>query len=335
MKKATSIRTKAKPQCISCGSDGYSLYSHQKDRLFGVAGDWNIKRCSSVECGLMWLDPSPVPEDIHLAYQDYYTHTSATQSNSSLLSRMILAYHGSRFGYKSATQARLMRWSGNVLSIIPFFREHMDYPFVYLKDAKRGKLLELGVGSGETLKKFIECGWSAEGLDFDPKAVKACADIGLNVRGGDLEAQNFEDESFDAIFSSHVLEHVPSPLELMKESLRVLKKGGVFVAVTPNANSALHRLFKSNWRGLEPPRHLNIFTMKALIASAKMAGFSRVQVVTSNFIAAGVFYHSAALAGVRRTFFLRLFSNFVRLLLTLFHLIFKGSGEELILVAYK
>jgi hypothetical protein len=66
-----------------------------------------------------------------------------------------------------------------------------------------------------------------------------------------------------------------------------------------------------------------------------MAGFSRVEVVTSNFSAAGVFYHSAALAGVRRTFSLRLFSNFVRLLLTLFHLIFKGSGEELILVAYK
>jgi len=115
----------------------------------------------------------------------------------------------------------------------------------------------------------------------------------------------------------------------------VLKKGGVFVAVTPNGGSVLHRLFKSNWRGLEPPRHLNIFTVNALIDSAREAGFSRVDVLTSNFSAAGVFYYSAHLAGIKKTFLLRLISNLVRFVLTLIHLVFKKSGEELILVAYK
>jgi len=335
MKKPSLIRTKTKPRCVCCGADGYPLYQHLKDRLFGVEGFWSINRCASPSCGLLWLDPAPVTEDIHLAYQNYYTHAVADNTKKSLFSRIVLAYQGSRFGYKPVETGSFFRWASILISILPFFREHMDYPFLYLNDVKRGKLLELGAGSGETLRKFVEWGWDAEGLDFDPKAVKACEAIGLNVRQGDLAAQNFEGETFDAIFSSHVLEHVPDPLMLMQESVRVLKKGGAFVAVTPNARSALHRLFKSNWRGLEPPRHLNIFTVNALMHSAKLAGFSRVEVVTSNFSAAGVFYHSAYLAGVKRTFVLRIFSNFARLILTFLYPIFKGSGEELILVAYR
>lgn len=329
------MRTELKSACICCGSQGYPLYEKLKDRLFGVPGEWSIKRCTSDDCGLMWLDPAPIAEDIHLAYQSYYTHTITVRSNSSLLARITSAYQGYRFEYKLSEARPLMKWLGVFLAFLPFFREHLEYPFVYLKDVRRGKLLELGVGSGETLRRLLECGWDAEGLDFDPKAVEACAKIGLKVKEGDLFSQGYASRSFDAIFSSHVLEHVPEPMALMKEVARVMKKGGVFVAVTPNGNSLLHRLFKSNWRGLEPPRHLNIFTVNALISSAKEAGFSRVEVVTSNFSASGVFFYSAYLAGVKKTFSLRFFSNLVRFTLTLIQLFFNGSGEELILVAYK
>lgn len=284
----------------------------------------------------MWLNPSPLDEDIHLAYESYYTHATASRVMTSLMSRIVMAYQGLRFGYKVNQSTPLTRLLGRLLSCLPFFKEHMDYPFAYLKDARRGKLLELGTGSGETLKKFVDWGWDAEGLDFDPKAVNACAKIGLRVREGDIFSQNFDDGTFDAMFSSHVLEHVPDPLALMQESIRVLKEGSVFVAVTPNANSALHSLFKSNWRGLEPPRHLNIFTVNALTSLANDAGFTRVNVTTSNFSAAGVFYFSAHLTtGCRKGLALRLLSNLIRFFLTLYHRIFKMSGEELILVAYR
>ena len=335
MGESRLIRTEAKPACVCCGGDGFPLYSNIEDKLFGVSGGWVIKRCASVNCGLLWLDPTPIKDDIYLAYQNYYTHISAPQAKLSLLARVTNAYQAYYFAYRPQAVSPLLKWIGIFLSVIPFFREHMDYPFAYLKNIKRGKLLELGVGSGETLKRFIDWGWDAKGLDFDPQAVKACAEIGLNVSEGDLFSQKFANESFDAVFSSHVLEHVPDPLALMIEGVRVLKEGGVFVAVTPNGNSALHGLFKSHWRGLEPPRHLNIFTFNALLSAAEKAGFSRVDVMTSNFSAAGVFYYSAYLSGIKKTFLLRLISNLVRFILTCIKLIFKKSGEELVLVAYK
>lgn len=329
------IRTKPKSACLCCAAEGYLLYGKLKDRLYGAPGRWNVKRCTSSDCELMWLDPAPISEDIHFAYQNYYTHAISNPTHSSLLYRIAGAYQSYQFKYKPDDVKILIRCFSCFLAALPFFREHFDYPFVYFKGIKRGKLLELGVGNGETLRKFQDWGWDVEGLDFDPKAVEVCMKLGLKVGVGDLISRRFKNESFDAMFSSHVLEHVSDPLALMTESIRVLKRGGVFVAVTPNGNSLLHWFFKSNWRGLEPPRHLNIFTISTLISVTKKAGFSRVKVLTSNYSASGVFFYSAYLAGMKKTFLLKILANLARFALTLIHSFFKGSGEELILIAHK
>ena len=41
--------------------------------------------------------------------------------------------------------------------------------------------------------------------------------------------------------------------------------GGRVVVVTPNAASVGRRLFRHRWRGLEPPRHLVVFSHPALV----------------------------------------------------------------------
>lgn len=76
---------------------------------------------------------------------------------------------------------------------------------------------------------------------------------------------------------SHVIEHVPSPVELLAECRRILKKGGVLVALTPNADSATHKHYGRNWRGLETPRHFQIFTRNSLANIAGSAGFAHVE----------------------------------------------------------
>ena len=126
----------------------------------------------------------------------------------------------------------------------------------------------------------------------------------------------------------------------MQESLRVLKTGGIFVAVTPNASSKLHRIYKFNWRELDPPRHLHIFTPEALLTAAKKAGFSKIDIVTSNYSAAGVCFisHKISRFGITTMHdysFFRYFAQCVRLYLNVMHRFSPLSGEELVLIAYK
>src|SRR5882672_7808154 len=67
------LRVRPRPSCPLCGHAGAMLYEDLHDRLFSTEGSWNMSRC--LACGLLWLDPAPVEEDIHLAYGTYYTHS--------------------------------------------------------------------------------------------------------------------------------------------------------------------------------------------------------------------------------------------------------------------
>ena len=340
MQNNTQIRTQPKPNCICCNSTGTYLYKALQDRLFGAQGEWSLKRCNNNQCKLLWLDPTPLSEDLPLAYKNYYTHSKNPVVKKSFFSKLVAGYQAFQYQYLVDQTTFLQRSAGKVISFFSFFKEHMDYPFVYFKHLQKGKLLELGVGSGDTLKIFSNWGWQVEGLDFDPEAVKYATSQGLKVYEGDIFTQNFAGDSFDALFSSHVLEHVPDPVGLMQESLRVLKTGGIFVAVTPNASSKLHRIYKFNWRELDPPRHLHIFTPEALLTAAKKAGFSKIDIVTSNYSAAGVCFisHKISRFGITTMHsysFFRYFAQCVRLYLNFMHRFSPLSGEELVLIAYK
>jgi len=124
-------------------------------------------------------------------------------------------------------------------------------------------------------------GWRVTGLDFDEGAVSNARSKGLDVRQGELAAQRFADGSFDAVVMNHVIEHVPAPDELLSECCRILKKGGVLVASTPNARSSIHEHYGQNWRGLETPRHLQIFTRNSLANIAGRVGYAHVETFTN------------------------------------------------------
>src|SRR5690606_28791968 len=61
----------------------------------------------------------------------------------------------------------------------------------------------------------------------------------------------------------------------------LLVHNGKMVLKTPNVDSFGHRLFGSSWRGLEPPRHLQLFSSEALAMVSKNAGFSSVTFTSS------------------------------------------------------
>ncbi|NQW95261.1 MAG: methyltransferase domain-containing protein [Polaromonas sp.] len=273
------IETTPCPTCRICQLPGLSLHQGLRDRLFGVPGEWNLKKCGNPKCGLIWLDPMPVSEDLGRLYETYYTH-EIRENNSlakGLYRRAIDAYLSKRFGYPARAERNAFDdLLGALLYLHPGARAEADARVMELPVHPGGRLLEVGFGNAKTLARMQTLGWDVQGVEFDPVAVNNAAASGLVVHLGDIAAQNFADESFDAVVSSHVLEHLPDPEGFLRECWRVLKPGGIVLAYTPNSRSLGHLVFGPNWRGLEPPRHLHLFNSDNLIGMARAVGLSDI-----------------------------------------------------------
>lgn len=271
------IRTRPAPHCLLCGAHGELLYQGMTDRSYAAPGVWHIRKCATADCGLAWLDPVPIEEDIGKAYQGYYTH-SQPEPGPSLVRDLVWgiwhAYLGKRFGYTQGVGSPWRRVAAPLALLHPGGRDELDSAAMYLPaPGKPARVLDVGCGSGVLLARMKALGWEVEGVEIDPDAVEAGRRRGVPVRLGSLQAQKYPDDSFDAVHSAHVIEHVHDPAALLKECHRVLKPGGTLVILTPNMASWGHRKFGQAWLNLDPPRHLVLFSTAPLRRLAEKAGF--------------------------------------------------------------
>jgi SAM-dependent methyltransferase len=177
-------------------------------------------------------------------------------------------------------------------------------------------------------------GWAASGSESDPAAVTAAQKQGLPVRQGALPQTGWPDDSFAAVTLNHVIEHVHDPIAAFREIHRILQPGGWVWVSTPNADSLSHRTFGRHWRGLEPPRHLNIFTPNSLQKAAQEAGFEACRLLPPKWMAHWYAQSSAEIAAAAGAAIPcpgrlpLIWANFQ----TLFR---NGAGEELYFLAQK
>ena len=272
------------PACPLCGANGVLLYGEMPDRLYGAPGKWNLKRCIATGCGLAWLDPMPSKEDTGKAYQIYFTHqdspagTRRRIDRPSLLLIKALKPLLKLFMYSTGLRRREKEW-----------RRRAECAYLDVA-VPGGRVLDVGCGMGDLLDRLRRRGWAVEGTDVDAAALEyARAKHGLTVHLGDLDDLRIPAESFDAITMSHVIEHVYEPVSLLRECLRVLKPGGRLVSVTPNLDGLGHRWFGEDWLGLDPPRHLHLFTKTTLKVCAESAGFGSFEIWSTPAYAEGVF----------------------------------------------
>jgi 2-polyprenyl-3-methyl-5-hydroxy-6-metoxy-1,4-benzoquinol methylase len=148
------------------------------------------------------------------------------------------------------------------------------------------------------LDRLHRRGWQVEGQEVDPVAAAAVRErCGHTVHLGELPLLELPGGRYDAIVMSHVIEHLLDPVAILGECRRLLVPSGVLVSVTPNADSFGHREFGRNWLGLDPPRHLHVFTPPSLEAVARAAGFGVATVDTT--AAFGAIYAGASLSLAR------------------------------------
>ncbi|MBA2462160.1 MAG: methyltransferase domain-containing protein [Actinobacteria bacterium] len=110
-----------------------------------------------------------------------------------------------------------------------------------------GSVLDAGMGPGRLCAELESRGWTVSGVDASATMVEAARvrvpSAADRLLRAEIEELPFEDESFDAVAATGVLEYVDVP-KALAELTRVLRTGGVAVVSYPNPR-ALYGIWKS------------------------------------------------------------------------------------------
>lgn len=123
------------------------------------------------------------------------------------------------------------------IQVVEFQRHYVRF----FSEAHCRRVLDIGSGRGIFLGLVREAGMEPFGVDSNPDAVEECRRDGLqNVVVADareyLAGAVDRGETFDGIFCSHLLEHLPGPeaVSLIRMAAAALSPNGRLVLVTPN-----------------------------------------------------------------------------------------------------
>lgn len=240
--------------CNACGVDEY--------RSLSSVGEWQIGKCNN--CGLTYLNPAPFFEP------------------SPEFSEMSKGFQYTRYMHETITPGIFAHESNQ-------FRSHLqEIQRLTGQNFPTMRYLEVGCGSGASVRAAADLGWVASGVDIDPELIRT----GIEQHGADLRCTTlaqgkFDAGTFDFIRLRDVIEHLPDPFETLLEIERLLRPGGVALFVAPNEGALLNRLrillgfrrCKIAWG--EPPHHIHGFTPVTLRRILQRAGFNLLRLHTT------------------------------------------------------
>ncbi|EFK08319.1 methyltransferase domain protein [delta proteobacterium NaphS2] len=161
----------------------------------------------------------------------------------------------------------------------------------FLSDSTQGKVLDIGCATGNFLHVAEQKGWEAVGIDLSPWVCRHLQEKGFtNVFNTTLEDAGFPDAYFDAVHLSHILEHVPKPIEFLMEIHRILKPKGRVIIEVPNEskfpwNYKIINLLQPSHapRVKMTEKHLSLFTPRTLAQMLLKGGLNPKVVRSEGF----------------------------------------------------
>ena len=186
-------------------------------------------------------------------------------------------------GYSDSEQARLIQQA-------QYWREKLILKDLDYQPGER--LLEIGCGAGAVLgilgRAFPDL--QLAGIDLEDKQISyaknylSSLDLDVDLRVGDATKLPWQDSYFDRLYAIWFLEHLPNPLQVLREARRVLKPGGTItvtetdyrtILVTPE--SAEYRYLIDSLCELLLQAQGNPYIGQSLGTLLTQAGFERVE----------------------------------------------------------
>ena len=254
--------------CILCGGVRKDILFFGYDRLYDMPGKFFVARC--VSCGL-WQTVPQVSEKIMKRYYpsgNYYAYEDGTKRNFMAKVRTVWIRETSK-----------KTISGKLLSLF--------FSVPGLPDlSKKGTIVDIGCGAGDTLHLLSECGWYTIGIEPDKKAASFARKrhIGRVIADSYSAMKHMKNNSCDCIRFYSVLEHLNNPEKAIFYARRSLKKNGELIIGIPNCDSFIAKVFGTYWYNLDLPRHLYHFSPQTIRKLLMNQEFSLISI---QFISAG------------------------------------------------
>lgn len=254
--------------CDLCGENRTNLFLEAESEV--NKEKFRIVRCDN--CGLIYLNPRPVKEIIGRYYpvESYYSYQDFTDKKLNyrewLKQVSLEGYYNSKNVFKKFLSWLLVR---NFLIVVP--------------KGIKGRLLDIGCGSGEFLNQMKNFGWEVYGVEINQESADMGNKRGLNIFCGELGGADFPQNYFDIMILSQTLEHVYSPGAYLEKIYQLLKEEGLLIIGVPNIGCMESRIFRENWHDLDVPRHLYFFSVPTLGCYLEKYGFEVEQVLSKKF----------------------------------------------------
>lgn len=228
--------------------DRYSWQGHIGPVLDSVKG-FDVIDCEV--CGFKHIVPIPTAEELALVYRhDYYS-----------IEKPLYLKHNEED----------QEWWNLVYS------ERYDF-FEQNLPPERRRILDIGSGPGY----FLLCGkkrdWQVLGIEPSVQAAAHSRELGIEIYEDFLTEQTVRQlDSFDVVYMSEVLEHIPDPTSMLKLSYSLLNNEGLLCIVVPNDynpfQSTLRKAYGYSPWWLAPPHHINFFNFDSISHLLTQCGF--------------------------------------------------------------
>ena len=245
----------AAPSHRTKGAEVISWQGHEGPRIAGKDG-YDVISCQV--CGFRHAVPLPDPAMLEREYREqYYAAEKPTY----------LSHAGEDQEWAALAQSDRLE------------------SFERILPPSRRRLLEIGSGPGFFLRTAQSHGWTVHGIEPSRQAAAHARGLGVTVTEGFFNAETAPTLGrYDAIHLNNVLEHTPTPIELVELARDCLEPGGILCIGVPNDFSPLQIAAaadgKPEW-WVVPPHHLNYFDFETLAGLLERFGFTIAEKTTS------------------------------------------------------
>lgn len=235
------METNQESCCPICNKQPCFYYREVYDDRYGYPGSFNLFKCKN--CGHIFLNAKLSEELLTNLYTNYYPRAELD------IKKIIPIYEAKGFS--------------------SWLKGKQSSAYTYVPPNVR--ILDIGCGFGETLAYHKNRGCDVFGSEVDKNVSSSAKKFNLDIRIGTYNSNNYEKDFFDYITMDQLIEHIEDPIDFLKGIYENLKKGGIAIISTPNANGWGAKWYKNQWLHWHTPYHLHFFSKTSLKVAAQKA----------------------------------------------------------------